>query len=238
MNGHGKTAAEWVGALEALTLRNDLSCLTLSFFRDVFPEKGLLKKERAWCPHCFHDWKEKKRPIYEPLLWKMQEVKVCPDHKVRLVSICPSCRCQTAHLAAKARNGHCFRCDEWLGYPPAAKVSRSATWGRMTRATQIGGVLAKMQPGAEPPRQESICRFFDYVINHKAKGSVRGLGRLVNINHTYISDWRNGKYLPTMGALMKVCRIFKISLEQAIGLELLPMEEQDEHGLRSLSNNN
>ena len=69
INGLGSPAADFVRAMETLTGRRDLSCLTLLAWRWVLCSYSLLRRCRAWCERCFYAWQEAKQPIYEPLLW-------------------------------------------------------------------------------------------------------------------------------------------------------------------------
>jgi hypothetical protein len=67
-------ARNLVEMLEGLTLRNDLRFLTLLFWADVLPKRGLLRRTRARCPACAQQWRTKGQTVYEPLLWTLQAV--------------------------------------------------------------------------------------------------------------------------------------------------------------------
>jgi len=105
LNGTGRMAKNLVEMLEGLTLRNDLRFLTLLFWADVLPKRGLLRRTRAWCPACYHQWRTKGQAVYEPLLWTLQVVAICPDHQQHLVFQCPHCQRQLPLLAWQSRPG-------------------------------------------------------------------------------------------------------------------------------------
>lgn len=50
VNGTGVTARDYTSALEQLTERNNLCCLTMTTWADVLPHRNLLKPYKAWCP--------------------------------------------------------------------------------------------------------------------------------------------------------------------------------------------
>ena len=89
INGFGSPAADFVRALETLTGRRDLSYLTLLTWSRVLPSHSLLRRCRAWCESCLHAWREANQPIYEPLLWALQAVTICPHHRRILRQACP-----------------------------------------------------------------------------------------------------------------------------------------------------
>ena len=93
INGFGTPAADFVRALATLTGRRDLSFLTLLTWGGGLPSHSLLRRCRAWCESCFYAWRETNQPIYEPLLWTLQEVTVCPYHRRVLRQACPHCEC-------------------------------------------------------------------------------------------------------------------------------------------------
>jgi hypothetical protein len=96
LNGTGATAGDWVQALEWLTLRNDLSLLTLLCWSEVLPAVRLLRRNRAWCPACYEEWRKANQIAYEQLLWSLEVVKVCCRHQIPLQQHCPSPSCRQA----------------------------------------------------------------------------------------------------------------------------------------------
>jgi hypothetical protein len=150
LNGVGTTARAWIQSLSALTLRSDLIGLTLIPWAAGLPPKGLLRRFRAWCPGCFQEWRSAEVPAYDPLLWAIAAVRVCPRHRRPLALRCPNPVCGRAvpWLSARARPGCCGWCGQWLGgvqsspggrgdfalrRPPARPVYASTSGGRVPR---------------------------------------------------------------------------------------------------------
>src|SRR6266702_3016311 len=83
-----------VRALEGLTQREELQCLTLLTWREVFPLVGLVRPTKAWCGACYEEQQRAGHPIYDPLLWAFQDLIVCVRHQQYLRFHCPYQDCQ------------------------------------------------------------------------------------------------------------------------------------------------
>jgi hypothetical protein len=77
-------AADWVSALERLTLRNDLRLHTLLPLRNILGSSALLSKFEKFCPRCYRDDECANRPKYNRLLWSIASVDACPIHETLL----------------------------------------------------------------------------------------------------------------------------------------------------------
>ena len=117
MNGVGAPALEWAEALSHLTRRPDLHLLTLRWWIGDLSSRGHLRTWPAWCPTCYAEWQEQKMPIYQPLLWCLKVITICPNHPRLLESHCPYCQKNQSMIALGTRPGHCTQCNRWLGIP-------------------------------------------------------------------------------------------------------------------------
>lgn len=115
INGNGLMASDWVEALEALTLRADLEQLTLLVGTDALSQRDLLQPVRQWCPRCYDAWRRQGTVIYEPLLWSINGIAVCPEHSQHLERCCPHCSASLPWLTWHSRPGYCSSCGNWLG---------------------------------------------------------------------------------------------------------------------------
>lgn len=113
VNGLKYMTREIVTAIEQLTNREDLRCLTLVTWSGVWGSYHCpLKQFSAWCPHCYQVWQEQEEVIYLPLLWLFQEVEFCPIHHTLLESVCPYCQQRMLNFC---QPGYCSHCGQWLG---------------------------------------------------------------------------------------------------------------------------
>jgi TniQ len=112
----GQMATALIQSLEELTLRHDLSQLTL--LRQVTALFGgsQLRNHQAWCPLCLEEWREARRTIYTPLIWLLKDLMICPQHRFQaLIGLCPHCQESFPPLSATLSLGFCPKCHRWLG---------------------------------------------------------------------------------------------------------------------------
>lgn len=126
IDGTLEAAEAWVTVMNRLTGRSDLQRTTLLAWRHCLAPRKLARTHRAWCPACLHEFARRGDLVYEPLVWRVEEVAVCPTHRVRLESECPHCgRGRQPSFAAYTRVGCCRKCSKWLGQPLATLVPTS-----------------------------------------------------------------------------------------------------------------
>ena len=123
INGTGVIANDLAQALEQLTLRQDLTLLTLLKWSQVFPKRQLTRSVKTWCPKCYQDWLSQNRVIYDPLLWSFDLVNICSIHKIYLQTRCPHCLPELTPLATNSRPGYCSNCRQWLGQNNISDIS-------------------------------------------------------------------------------------------------------------------
>jgi hypothetical protein len=115
INGAGEIAQEWANFLERLTMRSALHVLALDFWIGDLSSRGHLRKVPAWCPTCYTEWAEQALPLYQPMLWMLQVVTICPRHNRGLEDRCQHCQKTQSVIARKTDPGHCTQCSAWLG---------------------------------------------------------------------------------------------------------------------------
>lgn len=208
INGHGSPAADFVRVLEVLTGRLDLRYLTLLTWAQVLPGHSLLRRWRAWCERCFHAWLQAKQPIYEPLLWALRAVSICPYHRCKLRDACPHCSSRIGPLDWCSRPGHCSRCKGALASADQAPSIRElacdeliwATWV----ATALGDLLSASPQIALPPTKERLAQTIGKCIEHTSSGNASAFARLMQVGRGGVSRWQRGKALPRLALLLNM----------------------------------
>jgi len=199
VNGLQEGAARWVQAVEAATLRSDLRYLTLLQFRNLFPRPVLLRKTRAWCPECYQAMAATGL-VFEPLLWCLKLVEVCPQHHRLLVAFCNHCHRSQPPICAASRTGRCSRCGMWLG----------CTSGRLTHETSkqlpteyqswVAGAIGQLLALAPEAQPESLWgRIREILVactKTFAEDNRAALADTVRCNRNMIYDWLNGPRRP------------------------------------------
>lgn len=210
MNGRCNSAADWVNILESLTLRRDLKFLTFLPYREMLGDKTLLKRNRHWCPECFHEWQKQGRICYEPLIWKAAPVKICPIHLCRLRVHCPHCGSVGFDLEPQHTPGYCHKCLKWLGDGTEFRMGEEDNVDRyQDYALKVAELLAVAPKLDHAPNSDNITALFQFLVTRRAKG-CRALGRLLGFSHGYIVDWLHGEYPPNFEALVRTLVMFRI----------------------------
>lgn len=215
VNGTGITANDFVAALQKLTLREDLHCLTMLTWRHIISHRHLTRAWRAWCPSCYEEWHIRGEILYEPLLWSLEAVNACTRHQRCLRSQCQSCRKTLYLLTSRFRPGYCSVCDGWLGesldkIPPAEEQIRSEDLGSQEwTIEQIGSLLAAASDTEAPPKtviSESISHCIEGARNEFA------FARQLKLPQTSLNEWKRGESVPQLDKLLKVCLYAEVSL--------------------------
>ncbi len=210
INGAGSPAVDFVHALEMLTGRRDLRSLTMLAWGGVLPRSSLLRRPRAWCECCLYAWYEAEQPIYEPLLWALRAVTVCPYHQRPLRLLCPHCRRLIGPLDSRSRSGYCSRCGQSL--VPTAVILEScaqalsnhqllwATWV----ANAFGDLLAAAPQTPCPPTRDHLAQTLRLCIERVSPGNASAFARLLHVGRGRASSWQRGKALPRLDLLLNI----------------------------------
>ncbi len=208
VNGTGTMATDWVHAVETLTHRRDLSCLTLLALGDVLPTRGLMRCYRAWCPDCYQEWFDQGQEIYEPLLWCLTEVTVCPCHRSRLVSICPHAGCGgKSKWLGGGLPGCCPRCDGWLGATQTGGTEDLSPQPdeemRVWCAEQVADLISITQRVSKVPRRQ-VSNAMGALAAQLNESNIAQFARLLDLPKNTVWLWCNGQVLPTLSMLLRV----------------------------------
>lgn len=233
LNGLQESAREWVRVLEKLTLRSDLAGTTMLPWAGVFSQKGLLKANRAWCAACYEEWRESGSTAYEPLIWTIDVVKVCPVHGGYLVQVCPheGCQKRLPIISKTSYPGCCSYCGRWLGTSPppgtilhAANVVSAADietggnnserltlkWHRWA-ARAVGELIAVGQTAGESGNLTQVLAGLSSYLGRVESGQVEGTPRGRRQARTLMYNVRERGQVPTLPTLLRLC--YELRLE-------------------------
>ncbi len=107
INGTGDAATDWSKTLEHLTMRTDIRKLTMQSWESEFPIRRGLRETPAWCPTCYHEWREQGLPLYQPLMWMIRSVTMCLQHRRRLEERCSQCQKPQSTISTHGQLGYC-----------------------------------------------------------------------------------------------------------------------------------
>ncbi len=218
INGLGSPALDFVHALEMLTGRRDLCYLTMLTWARVLPRSALLRRSRAWCDSCARAWRQARQPIYEPLLWALRAVTVCPYHRRLLRQVCPNCERLIGPLDSRSRSGYCSRCGQSLvptvgdsGAGCGTLSSNESMWAIWVAST-LGELLSTAPQIACPPTREHLVETIGLCIRRASSGNTSEFARLMHVGRGDVSRWQRGKALPPLALLLTMAYRLETSL--------------------------
>ncbi|MBD1893721.1 TniQ family protein [Coleofasciculus sp. FACHB-129] len=218
LNGSGVMAMDLVQALQKMTLRDDLRFLTLLTWRELFPSRNLLRSVRAWCPDCYQGWHKNKQAVYEPLLWLIDTVKVCPYHQRTLIFQCPYCHQKNIPLAWRSRPGFCSKCGEWLGstLDPEPANSNALTKDELKQkiwiTSAVGELIAATPYLISPLPSNTIAITLSMCVDKITQGNIAAFARQLHLPRNTVWLWCKGENLPSLETLVRICYALQVSI--------------------------
>jgi len=215
INGVGKSAQNWVSAIERFTLRDNLRLLTLLPFASVLDTASLMRRTRAWCPRCYQSSAAQGQEVYEQLVWCLQCVEICPLHKVSLQTSCPVCHRELRPVCAVSRPGFCSRCREWLGTPRCSQEEVLPTDYQIWVAQELGKLLV-IALDAKRVRRENIRKVLAYYVDSFSDGNRITVAEIARCRRSSFHNWCNGATTGRIGPLLRMCHELKIPLTSLV----------------------
>jgi DNA-binding phage protein len=227
LNGSGNLATTWSALLEQLTSRTDLHLLTSPWWIGDLTMVRNLRASPAWCPACYAKWKQQGLPFYQPLLWMLQVVTICPTHKKPLIERCPSCQGKQAVIVShKAQSGECTKCAVWLGTEGHHSLEQPLDDELMNWQEWVVSVLKELRTMSVSSGMFSWKTFFTSLA--KAMEQQKGysqLARLTGIDRRSLYQWVWSTVTPSLELILKFCYICGTTPIQITANQWAPLEQ-------------
>lgn len=227
LNGMGTFTLEGIRLLEQLTLRSDLHLLTFDSWIGNLPLSRNIRLVPAWCETCYAEWREQGSVLYQPLLWMLQVVTLCPRHKRWLTERCPQCHKQQSVIATvKTRSGECTQCGFWLGAP--SKTAEESGVDQETVAWQnwVIDVLEALHLTSLFSGPLHWAAFFShFALGMESKGAFSRLARLTAIKRGILYRWMNGSDQPSFENMLYLCYMCKVTPLEVMKNHLAPLKQ-------------
>lgn len=220
LNSMGRMARDWVNAIQALTLQENLASLTMLPWADVVSNMGLIRPNCAWCPACFEEWHTNGKTIYEPLLWSLSVITVCPIHQQPLSDTCPFCKRLLQVLSHRSRPGYCSKCKHWLGLasgrgPAKDKLDKDTLGYQMWVAEQLGGMLAAASSLSSPPKGVRGSEVISACVQKVTRGNVAAFERVTGTKNLRV--WLRRPHIrPRLNVLLFLCYKAGVPLKDSL----------------------
>ena len=234
LNGAGTMTKPWIEVLSHLTTRFDFSLLTLpSWIGDLSP-RWQLRETPAWCPSCFSDWRASGHPLYQPLLWMIRVVTLCPRHRTPLINHCSSCqKPQLVFAPSKTQPGECSSCAHWLGKEANVPLDQEVSEELMNWQEWIWATLKELQAASPTSGMLTWGPFFRHLATYlkEQKGYSR-LAQATGIDRTILYRWvdHDDAYHPTLEAVLKFCYVCQVTPLQMMNGQLDQLQQTIQGG--------
>jgi DNA-binding phage protein len=233
LNGAGVLGQSCAAILERLTVQTDLQRLMLSWWVGDLSPRRQLRMTPAWCPKCLFEWRSYGYSIYQPLLWMLQLVTICPRHGHLLMDRCPHCRKRQKAIGTnKARLGACTYCVGWLGARSQAQheelPDESITWQRwLIHALEELHTLSLVD--GQPQWKPFFRNLARCLKEHRGYSTV---ARLAGISRERLHQWVNedDTYAPTFEAICKFCYACGVTPVQVMTDQLAGLQQTIQDG--------
>lgn len=207
MNGLGLYAERFSRLLNELTLRSDLSGLTMLPWKDLFDGggKGLLKTKKSWCSRCFSEQRETGIPLHEPLRWQLSIVELCPVHGAPFETTCPGCGKEQPALPQFSVVGRCAWCGTDLSENSRQIIPPSNDpWHRWI-SEKTAALFLFAGSG------ENFCTIYAFrvrialTIQARTDGNAEAMDRLLGWGTGTVGQWRRGRCRPRFDYFLHFC---------------------------------
>lgn len=212
INSIDVSATQAVHAIESLTLRNDITFLTLLPWSNVLVNLGLLAPNRQWCPYCYEEWRSMGHVVYEPLLWIFRDVRFCLRHERYLNSQCTFCSRTQSWITSLSRPGYCSRCNMWLGNECTKQSSDTKGFQESDElkyqkwcVDNIGEILATATQLLTTPKKDRCAKSLAHCIGKGTANTTSSLAALLQVHPNQVTCWRSGRVQPQLPIILRIC---------------------------------
>ena len=234
LNGVSMTSEQFTEVVQELTGVTDLHLLTMLPWNGCLSNRDLIRHKRAWCPRCFEAWKTSGAVLYEPLIWNLKVMDLCPLHASRLETVCPACKCENPVLNFKSRVGYCSICGSWLGQKSGANSGITLDDFENCVNRNICQMLREGASNGTQVANRQIQLNNITAITESA-GGPSGLARRINIHRHSITNWCNGSKVPTLRSLLFISFVARVPLTEILtSVKIMPDLLTTDPGIISL----
>lgn len=198
--------------LEALTGERQLRCGSLWALSEIVSANASVygRYKRRWCPGCYGVWDNES---YEPLLWRIDLLGVCPKHGCRMECVCPRCGKFQRNTYDQELRRSCWSCG--------ASLAEGATWSkRPDFALWVDNQVLQLVEFCATPRSAPVplSIYADFAMGLRM--NAKRLGRRDTVMRLILRDIdrhaRRNSRRPTLRSLLNVCALQGISVQELL----------------------
>lgn len=219
VNGHGDVAMQFSALIAEATGSVGVDLTTLLPWKELLSNMYLLKRKKAWCSVCYQEQLNQLGFNYEKLLWCVEGVLICPDHKCHLEQICRYCLKEQKLLSGKSRPGFCSSCLRWLGHQLVeATIDRAEYYEKDLWIAAAVRNLLSVSSNVDPTLH-TVENFYANVqrcVDQVSYGSINNFAHITGIWHVTVRRLLKGQISPTLRVIQQICSALDIPLENLL----------------------
>ncbi len=198
--------------MEELTKRTDLKNTTLIKISKLFPNRGLLRNKKAWCPKCLQEMKTNGE-IYEPLIWNISLFEICPEHNIELETSCPWCGNILNVLSRSGFPGYCSSCHHTLEKPKYKNQTNHPKC--LKQAIFIKDLLLWVEQQDEIRiGKEDINKCLILIVGELFNNNIANAAEELGFRYSTFRSWYKGINQPPIEAITRICLYLNITIEE------------------------
>jgi hypothetical protein len=214
INGPGSFARAFVARAEELTRLSNLQASTALCFGPLTTKNGLMRKHLAWSP----EFLQLSAPIYYPLLWALEPVRVCSKTRQPLISRCPNCRNPISTFSGGSRVGLCNRCGTNLSATPAGGVGSDSLFNLVKDldyeiwiANQLGDFIRESATGTAT-NSHSYFECLHYWMEAFELRNASAVAKALGTTSAVVCTWLQEQSTPRLRTTLNLCWVLGVSL--------------------------
>lgn len=221
-NGMSRMINVVAESLEKLNLMHDLKFSTMLPWQSIINYKTLLGNHKKWCTVCLREWKENGVEMYDPLIWDLGILNICPEHFVKLNDSCPNLNCKSYQWYGMDSFvvGHCQTCNEFLGVEePETEniniINKEITAWDIWVANNLRDMVVKA-PNLTIPKQEKMYTILNNCINDFFQGNRINLCKALEIEYFRFRKIEEAQYRLSLRSFLLLSYLTKLRVTDLI----------------------
>lgn len=219
LNRGGRGSQKLIAHMEALSTLSGLQNLTLHELVEIDGVGDLcLSPFRKWCGSCYDDDLDTELGPYDRLLWAIDQVQVCPIHKMLLRKTCSACGYGPIPLlTGRDISGRCPKCLEWLGGSATPLESSSDSHSNyLLWVSRSFAHLLELPLEEDIDVASGIRSILTKLAEYHFAGIVAHLAAEIRRNRSVVTTWLKGNASPSWQALCEISFAFQIPLRDLL----------------------
>lgn len=178
--GYRERVEAYVDLVEAATGCEWLRRCTLIPLRPALGNNCLdaVRATRAWCEQCLREDTTRDSGTFDRLLWTLQGIERCPEHRVALRRTCPCCSIAQRFYHRKGDPSICWKCGGCLiGNPGLLQADLEPSLGERDLCEVVAAISCGRVTNVAPDVVEQFQNALGAIVAPVAR-SVKGIAKI------------------------------------------------------------